>query len=659
MKSASPNFLRTGGSNGSMSSVSMIDLPNLPGVRRDVSALNPKLYKEFKAATSGRGTLIEANFPPMNTEEESLDSFFESSSRIAELGKSLSMFPPQSASYSDLSGRYSLKSQQQDRNNKRHLLMTANSTGSLKTTFMNSNRKVCTFVAFFTENSDIRTSEINSRKVHIKFFLDDETIEIIEPKLENGGTPSGKFLRRHKVYKPDGSTYYKLEDFQAGANLVMYSRTYTILDCDNFTKKYFDDTFLSFGYPKPLPNTLYDPKTRPGLTQKATKSLKSAIEKEKLKSKSLGFFQYDRKVLRFYGVWDCRSLLFGDDLKVKIHYTLADGSMEIVPVHERNSGRDNLPKFLKRTQIQKGREDFFETTAPSIDEYSLAGYSSTGLISSGSMLSLLGEGPGVDPPPTYHWTDLCIGMVIPVASLTVQLVDADEFTREFYNSKEMPLDPPIKMPEPVYPEVTNGPIQSLIPKEIKSAAEKEKMNLYQGMLLRYKAEMNDPKEADKTREFVIQYYLENDTVQIMEPPLRNTGHKGGVFLTRCKLPVPIEAKDLYLGASVSILSHKFNILDADLYTLKFMESHTEIWEQCNHPLIMKRVKQKKEAIKKVLLLSPGLSSEFLDLNSMQAIFDKANCILLKQEVCTIFRQIDLARSGSVKMSKLLRYIIDA
>ena len=145
----------------------------------------------------------------------------------------------------------------------------------------------------------------------------------------------------------------------------------------------------------------------------------------------------------------------------------------------------------------------------------------------------------------------------------------------------------------------------------------------------------------------------------MEPPLRNTGHKGGVFLTRCKLPVPIEAKDLFLGASVSILAHKFNILDADLYTLKFMEAHTEIWDQCNFPLIMKRVVKKKEAIKKVLLLSPGLSTEFLDLTSMQVIFEKANCILLKQEVCTIFRQIDQSRTGSVKMSKLLKFILDA
>ena len=76
----------------------------------------------------------------------------------------------------------------------------------------------------------------------------------------------------------------------------------------------------------------------------------------------------------------------------------------------------------------KEREDFMATTATAIDEFSLAGYSSSGLISSGSMLALLGEGPGIEPPQPYHWQDLKIGMRIPVASLDILLIDADEFT---------------------------------------------------------------------------------------------------------------------------------------------------------------------------------------------------------------------------------------
>jgi hypothetical protein len=30
--------------------------------------------------------------------------------------------------------------------------------------------------------------------------------------------------------------------------------------------------------------------------------------------KSTGFFEYDRKVLRFYGIWDSRARLFGDQV---------------------------------------------------------------------------------------------------------------------------------------------------------------------------------------------------------------------------------------------------------------------------------------------------------------------------------------------------------
>lgn len=82
----------------------------------------------------------------------------------------------------------------------------------------------------------------------------------------------------------------------------------------------------------------------------------------------------------------------------------------------------------------KEREDFMNTTAASIDEYSLAGYSNSGLISSGSMLALLGEGPGIEPPQAYHWKDLTIGMRIPVASLDILLIDADEFTVSFQES---------------------------------------------------------------------------------------------------------------------------------------------------------------------------------------------------------------------------------
>ena len=42
----------------------------------------------------------------------------------------------------------------------------------------------------------------------INYFLEDDTIYIYEPKVENSGLPQGVFLKRHKVPAPDGGTLH-------------------------------------------------------------------------------------------------------------------------------------------------------------------------------------------------------------------------------------------------------------------------------------------------------------------------------------------------------------------------------------------------------------------------------------------------------------------
>ena len=59
----------------------------------------------------------------------------------------------------------------------------------------------------------------------------------------------------------------------------------------------------------------------------------------------------------------------------------------------------------------------------------------------------------------------------------------------------MPLAPPIELPKPVYPEVSNEPIPPLIPKPIKTADEKMKANTYMGVVLQFQAVFGNPKVA--------------------------------------------------------------------------------------------------------------------------------------------------------------------
>jgi len=661
---------------GTLSTMTQMDLPNLPGMRRSASAINPKLYKEFKNATAGssRGedappTTGSFRFGEQLFDDYDINSYDggDTGSKLMELKKSLSQFPEKSQSYNDTNGRYSLISQKEDRERNIRNLPFSSTTdaSSVKSTYVTAQRLVCTYVAYFTENY-AKHMEEQSRSVFIKLYLEDNSIEIVEPKVENSGGPCGKFLKRHQILRPvnkssprgtapQGPLLYTVEDFRAGACLEIYDRTYYVVDCDAATRRYMTSVGIDFGESSNLPGSVYDPKTRPGMTRKALKT--TGVKKEK-KHGVLGFFEYDRKVLRFFGAWDCRDSLYGDDLRVKLHYSLADGFIEIVPMHERNNGRDKLPKFLKKNAIMKAREDFMTTTAPIIDDDSLQGYSSTGLISSGSMLTLFGEGPGIEPAQPYHWTDLKIGEVIPVAAYNVVLIDADDFTRSFYASKEMPLGQAIVPPAPVYPEVSDEPPPPLMAMPTKTKEEGIKAAFFMGISLRFRAKFIDPKEADKSREFVIQYFMENDTVQVMEPPVRNSGHKGGLFLARSQPKGLFNPKELYLGANVNLLNHKFTILDADMATFKFMEGYPDTWLMCNVEVVSGKMKERKELLQRAILTYPGMAHAVIDLSVMESIFKQAGLKFVKQEAKTIFRVIDPFHTNFCKMSKLLKFVMD-
>lgn len=707
-------------SQGSIGTRSAADLPNLPGVRRNVAAINPKLYKEFKASrgeevspprTAASSRLMTASSEGSFGGDDN-GSFFET---LAEFNKSLSAFPPQSASFSDSQGRYSLHSQKMDRINRSRAL-PSHSTESLP-----SYGKVCNYLAYFTEETE-DGEDVITRRVNIKVHCNDDQIEVVEPKVENSGTTQGKFLKKHNIMKPiadaDGKKdFYRVKDFRAGCRVNFYNRIYHIVDADAFTKDYMREEGCAFGLPGTMPSTVYDPKSRPGLSRGKT------AKKHKPPAK-LGFFEYDRKVLRFYGVWDSRNNLFGDELKVKVHYSLADDKIEIVPIHDRNSGRDRLPKFLKKSKVNKkashGNLNNFTmpntanfqmsstTSLASVDQFPLpnehdlegsevgdhinihAMGSVEGMpnipATLGGAASMTGSQltPGSNanifntvPSRPYNWKDLYIGASLEVAALSVRLLDADEFTREFYNSKMCPLDPPISLPEPVYPVVHtyippyNGfgseedSLQTCKPQLMPSGPIRDgkKLKEFQGMILRYKATIHNPKEADKSRWFILQYHLEDDTIQIREPPVRNSGHKGGIFLARCKLEThdgsePLRPFDIYLGATVKVLSHQFDVHDADHFTFKYMEQCPNEWIYANIKLVSHTVLQKKEAVQRVILTYPSLSTRTIDVHELAEIFKKSGLDLVEQEVHTVFRAIDTYRTGSTKLSKVLKFIVD-
>lgn len=75
-------------------------------------------------------------------------------------------------------------------------------------------RQVLKFGAYFQEPVVEDANEnFRIRKCTIFYYLDDDTLHIVETKIENSGIPQGIFLKRHKLPHPDDeSKYYTWQD---------------------------------------------------------------------------------------------------------------------------------------------------------------------------------------------------------------------------------------------------------------------------------------------------------------------------------------------------------------------------------------------------------------------------------------------------------------
>lgn len=102
--------------------------------------------------------------------------------------------------------------------------------------------------------------------------------------------------------------------------------------------------------------------------------------------------------------------------------------------------------------------------------------------------------------------------------------------------------------------------------------------------LRYGAVLDNVHPEDQIRKFIIFMSLADGKIQIMEPPIRNSGIVGGMFLSSrlvvrpgCdpKIPEYYEPKDFWIGQIVTIHSHRFRIESADLYVYRYMQENPE------------------------------------------------------------------------------------
>merc|ERR1719486_1063743 len=522
--------------------------------------------------------------------------------------------------------------------------------------WLKHDRQVLRFYAYFQEPVVESPNEnFRIRNVVITFFLEDGTMQITEPKVENSGIwPQGPFVARHRIPKPanvtspfdqDGNgSYYTPEDLKMGTEVSIYSRVFRIVSCDAFTKFFYEEGGLDVGIEEPAP---LDTFAETQVYKSETAKQKVGVPLEVMESKEytelkLGgsrknhklqqFLQNDRKVLRFYAYWDDMTR-YGARQYFVMHYFLSDDTVEINNNYARNSGRHPYPVFFTRGPLEL--EPTMTHTPGMIKMHS----------------------------PLLSPVDIEVGKTIPVYGRHFFIYDCDDATKDFMEKFTGKVVTPVPVPDEdkvhmklLFPphngfggdEDSLGSCLNLRPKPPRKDLVKLMTN--SDRILRYEAiPMNNVPE-DLNRKFIIGILLSDDTVAVWEARQRNSGCVEGKFRERRITVNPAtganyKPADFFVGAEVSLSAMPFRIVRADEYTLKYMESNPAEFPQSSASLL-------------ALKLSPlaadlGLQKSLAPEDFQAFVKEKIGIDLTEQELVTLLRECSEEGSVAIDFSKLL------
>jgi hypothetical protein len=68
--------------------------------------------------------------------------------------------------------------------------------------------------------------------------MEDGTIQVLEPTVNNSGIPQGTLISRQRIPypAPRNEDFYDVLDFNIGKEVELYGRVYKITNCDRFTR---------------------------------------------------------------------------------------------------------------------------------------------------------------------------------------------------------------------------------------------------------------------------------------------------------------------------------------------------------------------------------------------------------------------------------------
>ena len=96
--------------------------------------------------------------------------------------------------------------------------------------------QVLRFNAYFKQTVHESPKEhYRVREVSIFYYLEDDSISVVEPVADNSGIPQGKLIKRQRLPKNDLGDFWHWKDLNVGIDVTFYGKVFHIYNCDKWT----------------------------------------------------------------------------------------------------------------------------------------------------------------------------------------------------------------------------------------------------------------------------------------------------------------------------------------------------------------------------------------------------------------------------------------
>lgn len=345
------------------------------------------------------------------------------------------------------------------------------------------------------------------------------------------------------------------------------------------------------------------------------------------------WIKHDKEVLKFYGYFNDHSVESHKEnyrcRKVEFYYYLCDDTIHIDETKQENSG---LPQgyFIKRQRIEQ-RADKNDPYMRNKKKY-------------------------------LHWKDLNLASNVEIYGKVFRIYDCDDFTKYYYDTKGVKLnEPEVFVPPKLIDDITNikatdgstpesrheENMQNIADYkeyiEVKLKGGHPNQNLKQFLfndrkVLNFNILWYDEKYDKEEKPYIMNYYLADNTLEIREIKVSNSGKDPYPYLLR-KSKLPKKPKfsycpgllkkekesnyyqpiDLKLGNYINIYNRNCLIYDCDEFTKK--------WYKDNLKIDMEPIRMKKNPPQKVIHPIPphnGYGSEEDSLLSVYYLLPKSS-----------------------------------